>query len=88
MDGRGLYADSLRLAAETVGGVGRLAAVIHLPAEQLNAWISGNGIPPLEAFLAALDVIADGPFATEPKRTRVAVVRELTGDRRERDAPH
>jgi hypothetical protein len=73
MEHRVRYAQALRDAARTVGGCERLAAVLNVPAERLAAWLAGDEMPPLEAFLGSLDVIADGPYAPRPRRRRVHV---------------
>ena len=76
MEQRARYAQALRDAAQTLGGHRRLAAVLKVPAEKLEAWLSGAEMPPLEAFLGSLDVIADGPYAPRPlRRIRVAAIR-------------
>ncbi|HET7365004.1 MAG TPA: hypothetical protein VFJ70_15665 [Burkholderiales bacterium] len=76
MEQRARYAQALRDAARTLGGCDRLAAFLKVPAEQLAAWLSGEEMPPLEAFLGSLDVIADGPYAPRPaRRVRVAAIR-------------
>ena len=73
MEQRARYAQALHDAAKTLGGRERLAAVLKVPAEKLAAWLSGEEMPPLEAFLGSLDVIADGPYAPRPARRRVRV---------------
>ena len=78
MEQRARYAQALRDAARTVGGCERLAAVLNMPAERVAAWLAGEEIPTLEAFLGSLDVIADGPYAPRParrRRVRVAAIR-------------
>jgi hypothetical protein len=76
MEQRARYAQALRDAARTLGGHERLAAVLKVRSEQLAAWLSGEEMPPLEAFLGSLDIIADGPYAPRPaRRIRVAAIR-------------
>ena len=78
MEQRARYAQALHDAARTLGGHERLAAFLKVPAEKLAAWLAGDEMPPLEAFLGSLDVIADGPYAPRParhRRVRVAVIR-------------
>jgi hypothetical protein len=76
MEQRARYAQALADAARTLGGRERLAAFLKVPAEKLAAWLSGDEMPPLEAFLGSLDVIADGPYAPRPAhRVRVGVIR-------------
>ena len=76
MEQRARYAQALRDAARTLGGRERLAAVLKVPTEKLAAWLSGEEVPPLEAFLGSLDVIAAGPYAGEGRPIRVAAIRE------------
>ena len=53
-----MYSDTLKLAAETVGGSGALARRLGIAPEVLARWIADDGNPvPLEPFLAALDII-------------------------------
>ena len=52
-----MQADTLRIAAETVGGSGNLSRRLGVPPDQLALWISGHQMPPLEPFLAALEII-------------------------------
>jgi hypothetical protein len=68
------YARTLRNAAHSAGGAERLAALLDVPARTVEMWLRGEQPPPLEAFLAALDVVADGPYARRRKRVRVAVL--------------
>ena len=76
MEHRARYAQALRDAVRTLGGHERLAGVLKVPAEKLAVWLSGEEMPPLEAFLDSLDVIADGPYAPRPLwRVRVAAIR-------------
>jgi hypothetical protein len=53
----------LTLAAETLGSKERLATRLDLAVADVAGWISGLGIVPLEVFMAALDIVANGPFA-------------------------
>jgi hypothetical protein len=57
------YSQTFRLAADVLGSRAHLAAWLHVSRRALDAWIAGDGAPPLPVFLAALDVVADGPFA-------------------------
>lgn len=71
---RARYANVLRHAAETVGGAARLAPLLGVPLQNLELWIEGAEMAPLDAFLSSLDLVAGGPFSREPSRIRVAVV--------------
>lgn len=71
------YSDVLRAAAETLGGNRNLAAFLEVALDDLHRWMEGEA-PPLSAFLAALDVAADGPYGPRKRRIRVAVIRADT----------
>lgn len=70
-----IYADILHRAAATLGGVSRLAARLDAPAEVVRKWIAGAEEAPLAAFLEALDVVAQGPYARGRRPIRVAAIR-------------
>lgn len=74
MDQRNRYADALQAAADTLGSAARLAAYLGVSPQTVQAWLAGREAPPLQAFLNALDVIADGPFAPQHRQVRVAVI--------------
>jgi hypothetical protein len=75
MDVRTRYTETLAFAAATIGGTGRLAEFLNVPRSALVRWLAGEEAPPNEVFLNALDVIADGPYASpERRRPRVAVI--------------
>jgi hypothetical protein len=69
-------AEALRAAAGMLGGERKLAAFLDVPAPEVRAWLDGQAEPPLEAFLNALDVIADGPLGPRKRRIKVAVLPE------------
>lgn len=75
MGQRDVYARTLSRAAVALGGRTQLADFLHVPEETLDAWLDGDKMPPLEAFLDSLDVIADGPYAPRGRRIRVAAIR-------------
>lgn len=56
------YTRTLRLAAETMGGVDALAKRLHVEAALVEGWIAGSEYPPHEMFLRALDIVAGGPL--------------------------
>jgi hypothetical protein len=62
MESRRLYADTLRLAAETVGGAAHLARHLGVAPEELARWLSGRETIPLEPLLAALDLLGERPY--------------------------
>lgn len=75
MDVRTRYTETLSCAAATIGGPDRLAQFLNVPRGRLMRWLAGEEAPPNQVFLDALDVIADGPYASpERRRPRVAVV--------------
>ncbi|HUQ74297.1 MAG TPA: hypothetical protein VM183_06175 [Burkholderiales bacterium] len=74
MDQRTRYTTVLARAERILGSPARLAAFFKVPCEKVDAWLRGTEIPPLEIFLASLDVIADGPYARKPRHIRVAVI--------------
>ncbi len=75
MDQRELYARALSHAAVTLGGRARLAAFLRVPEQTVDDWLDGEQVPPLDAFLDSLDVIADGPYARGERAIRVAAIR-------------
>jgi hypothetical protein len=57
MEDPNVYADTLKIAADTVGGSGNLAQRLGVPRDELEGWISDGATVPLEPFLTALDII-------------------------------
>jgi len=75
VDVRNRYTETLYCAAATIGGTNRLAKFLNVPPARLFRWLAGEEPLPDQVFLDALDVIADGPYASpERRRARVAVV--------------
>ena len=75
MDVRTTYTETLACAAATIGGTDRLASFLNVSRKRLVRWLAGEEAPPNQVFLDALDVIADGPYASpERRRVRVAVL--------------
>lgn len=75
MDVRTRYTETLACAAATIGGTARLAQFLDVPSERVTKWLAGEEAPPNQVFLDALDVIADGPYASpDRRRVRVAVL--------------
>lgn len=74
MDVRTTYTETLACAAATIGGTDRLARFLNVSRRRLLGWLAGEEAPPNQVFLDALDVIADGPYARERRKVRVAVV--------------
>ena len=77
MDVRTRYTETLGCAAATIGGKARLAQFLGVPQARLARWLAGEESPPNQVFLDALDVIADGPYASpERRRPRVAILHQ------------
>jgi DNA-binding transcriptional regulator YdaS (Cro superfamily) len=57
MESRTLYADTLRIAADTLGGSRNLARRLGVSPDELELWMSGRKCAPLEPFLTALEII-------------------------------
>ena len=68
MNVRNVYTETLACAAKTIGGSARLAEFLRVPRVHLARWLAGEEPPPQEVFLDALDVIADGPYASPERR--------------------
>lgn len=66
MDRRKFYIEALEDAADVVGGPLALSRAIGVPLPKLTGWLSGKETPPLKAFLAALDVMAERSYAGGP----------------------
>jgi hypothetical protein len=56
-----VYSDTLKLAADTVGGSGNLAQRLGVQRDELEVWMSEGRPVPLEPFLTALDIIEGAP---------------------------
>ena len=76
MEQRDRHAQILSQTEQAVGGRARLAHVLKVPADRIDAWLAGEELLPLEVFLRSLDLIADGPYAPVGRPLRVAVIRE------------
>ena len=75
MDVRTRYTETLACAAATIGGTERLAQFLNVSRQKLVRWLAGEERPPNQVFLDALDVIADGPYASpDRRRVRVGVI--------------
>ena len=51
-------ARTLYRAVGILGGVAPLAKALKVPVETLARWLDGNAVPPVGAYLIALDVVA------------------------------
>ena len=75
MDRRTRYVNALSRAERILGGRARMAAFFRVPPEKLGAWMDGAEPTPLDIFLRSLDVIADGPYVSQLRGIRVAVIK-------------
>jgi len=55
-----VYARTLHRACEVVGGLDALSRHLDVPAATLARWIGGLEQPPLNVFLAAVDIVLLG----------------------------
>ena len=55
-----VYARTLHRACEVLGGVDALSHHLGVPVPSLTRWIGGLEQPPMEVFLAAVDVVLLG----------------------------
>jgi hypothetical protein len=51
---------TLNRAVTVCGGVDALAKAIDVPVESLSAWIEGDDVPTVEAYIRVLDMVAGG----------------------------
>jgi hypothetical protein len=73
MDQRARHEWVIREAAQTVGSQA-LSGYLGVEAAQVERWLSGAEPVPLPAFIGALDLIADGPYAGR-RAIRVAAIK-------------
>jgi hypothetical protein len=52
-----VYSRTLQRACEVLGGVRQAAEHLHVDPADLARWIDARGQPPLDVFLAAVDVV-------------------------------
>jgi hypothetical protein len=57
---RSLFQRTLKCALEIVGDEPRLARRLHVPLNDLQAWLSGEDRPPTGVFLTAVDIVVGG----------------------------
>ena len=55
-----VYARTLHRACELLGGLDALSAELGVPPASLGRWIGGLEKPPMEVFLAAVDIVLLG----------------------------
>jgi hypothetical protein len=61
-----------RSSIGTLGGSEALADALGVRLADLLRWVTGAEFPPYSVYLAALDVVADGPYARPPRAERTA----------------
>jgi hypothetical protein len=52
-----VYSRTLQRACEILGGIRQLAEHLHVDPAELARWIDARAQPPLDVFLAAVDVV-------------------------------
>ena len=52
-----VYSRTLQRACEVLGGIHALATHLRAAPADVAAWVDARGQPPLEVFLAAVDVV-------------------------------
>ena len=55
-----VFARTLHRACELLGGLDALSTELGVPAASLTRWIGGLERPPMEVFLAAVDIVLLG----------------------------
>jgi len=66
------YTRTLQHACETAGGHQALARLLGVDPADLSRWLRGVEFPPFKVFMAALDIIANGPYGVTPPGMRAA----------------
>jgi hypothetical protein len=64
-----VYSRTLQKAVELVGSRAKLCRYLHVPASDLDQWISDERTPPLGVFLRAVDLVIEetsAPGTSEP----------------------
>lgn len=54
-----VYSRTLQKAADLTGGRKKLARVLRVPINDLEAWIADEAKPPLNVFLRVVDLLID-----------------------------
>ena len=62
-----VHSGVLRRAAALFGGAEALAAYLRVPQAWLEAWMRGEGAPPIAVFLQAVDILAERDWKTAHK---------------------
>lgn len=73
------YTRTLKRAAHTVGGVEQIAEMLHVQAADMARWIVGDGRPPQDIFLAALDIVSGGGLEERARHSQEAADRAQSG---------
>ena len=69
------YTRTLHRAARIVGGVEQLASLLHVSAADMARWILGDGRPPQDIFLAALDIVSGAGWEERARQSQDAADR-------------
>ena len=51
---------TLRRAMQSCGGEAGLAKKLGVPLEALSSWLAGKQLLPVDAYIRALDIVANG----------------------------
>jgi hypothetical protein len=57
VENRTIYVQTLQLAADLIGDIDVLAALLRAQRAELLHWLAGKSMPPTAAFLRAVDIV-------------------------------
>ena len=77
-----VYSRAVRKAAEMVGGRERLAAVLQVPAAEIETWILGEKKPPRDIFLRVVDLLIEDSAAGDDAANDPPAGKEAAGEAR------
>jgi hypothetical protein len=66
------FTRTLARAMQTAGSRQQLAMQLKVSEESLQSWLDGVATPPIDVYLAALDVVARGPFGHKPNKQQAS----------------
>lgn len=64
------YTRTLKRAIGVLGSEEQLARTLGVTTAQLQAWLRGEGTPPVSVYTAALDIVANGRVPRSPDDTK------------------
>src|SRR5687768_14550431 len=64
-----VYVRTLQKAADILGSRNKLARHLRVTQVELERWMAANEIPPIDAFLKAVELILDDTGGSEPGET-------------------